>query len=101
MTGSILLSGEERGGSDGTSIVTGEATTSGRQKRARRYAVGRGNGQVRMSPGHPQSCRGHDGLIMLRASIALSGLPGPAFGSLLLSRLPRPIPIHLLAEFGP
>ena len=81
MTGSILLSGEERGGSDGTSIVTGEATTSGQQKRARRFAVGRGR--------------------RLRASIALSGLPGPAFGSLLLSRLPRPIPIHLLAEFGP
>jgi len=27
------------------------------------------NDQVRMAPGHPQSCRGHDGLVMVRAEL--------------------------------
>ena len=81
MTGWILLSGKERGGSDGHSIVTDEATTSGRQKPARRSAVGRGR--------------------RLRASIASDGLPYPSFGSLLLSRLPRPIPATSGTGAGP
>ncbi len=72
MTGRILLFGKEIGGSDGHSIVTEDATPSERQKPARRSAVGQGS--------------------RLRASSPLAGLPGPACGALLLSRLPWPIP---------
>ena len=71
MTGWHLLSGKERGGSDGHSIVTDRATPSGRQRTARRFAVGRGR--------------------RLAASIGLAGLPGPACTALLASRLLRPI----------
>ena len=46
--------------SDGAPIVTDEATTSGRQKPARRFAVGRSS--------------------RLRASSTSEGLPGPPFG---------------------
>ena len=81
MTGSILLSGKERGGSDGESIVTDAATPSGRQKRARRFAVGRGR--------------------RLEGVNRLGRATSPACAALLPSRLPRPIPIHLLIEFGP
>ena len=62
-------------------IVTDETTTSGRQKPARRSAVGRRS--------------------RLRASIASDGLPYPSFGSLLLSRLLRPIPATSGAQGGP
>ncbi len=92
----IMSSGKERGGSDGHAIVTDEATTSGRQKTARRSAVGRRS--------------------RLRASIASDGLPYPPFGFDgapiapsggrrspidLLSRLLRPIPATSRPEFEP
>jgi len=41
VTGWHLLSGKEQEGSDGESIVTDVATPSGRQRTARRFAVGR------------------------------------------------------------
>jgi len=51
-----------------------------RQRTARRYAVGRRS--------------------RLAASSPLSGLPGPAFGTLLPSRLLRPITAHSGTKFG-
>ena len=54
---------------------------AGRQRTARRFAVGRGR--------------------RLGASSASTGLPGPAFGSLLHSRLPRPITAISSPECGP
>ena len=74
-----FVAGEEGGGSDGDTIMTDEATKSGRQKPARRLAVGQGS--------------------RLRASSTLAGLPGPAGGPLLLSRLPGPIPAT--SDHGP
>ena len=53
----------------------------GRQRTARRFAVGRGR--------------------RLGASSALDGLPDPPFGSLLPSHLPRPIPATSGIEYGP
>ena len=79
LTGWHLLSGEERGGSDAQRIVTDALTTSGRQRTARRFAVGRRS--------------------RLAASSTSSGLPGPAFGALLSSRLLRPIMVTSNGEF--
>jgi hypothetical protein len=42
VTGWHLLSGKELGGSDAKRIVTDDATPSGRQRTARRFAVVRG-----------------------------------------------------------
>jgi hypothetical protein len=81
VTGWHLLFGKERGGSDVEYIVTDRATLSGRQRTARRFAVGR---------------RGR-----LGASIALSGLPGAAGGALLPSRPLRPITTTSSIEYGP
>ena len=81
MTGWHLLSGKERGGSDGHSIVTDEATPSGRQRTARRFAVGRRS--------------------RLAASAGSAGLPGPAFTDLLSSRLLRPITANSDPKVGP
>jgi hypothetical protein len=66
-----LSSGKEQGGSDVGYIVTDAATPPGRQKTARRFAVGRRS--------------------RLAASGGSTGLPGPAFTALLASRLLRPI----------
>jgi hypothetical protein len=54
---------------------------AGRQRTARRFAVGRGR--------------------RLGASSASDGLPGPAFTPLLPSHLPRPIPTTSGTEYGP
>ena len=81
MTGWHLLSGKERGGSDGDPIVTDRATQSGRQRTARRVAVGRER--------------------WLGASSNSAGLPGPPLGALLPSRLPRPILTTSSTKFGP
>ena len=64
-----------------TPIVTDEATTSGRQKTARRFAVGRRS--------------------RLATSSTSDGLPGPPFGALLSSRLLRPIPATSSQKPGP
>ena len=63
------------------SIVTDRGTKSGRQRTARRFAVGWGR--------------------RLAASIASDGLPGPPFGPLLSSRLPRSIPATSGSGSGP
>src|SRR5687768_16752017 len=81
VTGWHLLSGKERGGSDGFPIVTDRTTPSGRQRTARRSAVGRGR--------------------RLGSSSTSAGLPGPPFGTLLPSRLPRPIPAASGSGSGP
>ena len=81
MTGWHLLSGKEQGGSDVLCIVTDAATPSGRQRTARRFAVGRTS--------------------RLGASSASTGLPGPAFAPLLPSRLLRPIMTASSARFEP
>lgn len=79
VTGWHLLSGEERGGSDAKRIVTDAVTTSGRQRTARRFAVGRRS--------------------RLAASAPSTGLPGPAFSRLLANRLLRPITATSNGEF--
>src|SRR3954468_17686874 len=81
VTGWHLLSGKPLDGSDAERIVTGAATPSGRQRTARRFAVGRGR--------------------RLGASSTLDGDPDPPFGALLPSRLPRPIPATSGHESGP
>jgi len=81
MTGWHLLSGKERGGSDVEYIVTDAATPPGRQRTARRFAVG-----LRRRLG---------------ASSASTGLPGPAFDPLLPSRLLRPIMAASSTKFEP
>src|SRR6187549_2192167 len=63
------------------SIVTDRGTTSGRQRTARRFAVGR--------------------RWRLGASSTLAGHSGPAFGPLLPSRHLRPIPSAADAEDEP
>ncbi|MEA3012815.1 MAG: hypothetical protein QOD42_1360 [Sphingomonadales bacterium] len=71
MTGWHLSSGKEQGGSDAKRIVTDAAMLPGRQRTARRFAVGRRS--------------------LLGGSITFVGLPGPPGGALLPSRLLRPI----------
>src|SRR3954468_14085978 len=96
VTGWHLLSGKPLDGSDAERIVTGAATPSGRQRTARRFAVGRGR--------------------RLGASSALDGYPDPPFAQngaapspgrrdggpiFLPSHLPRPIPATSGTEHGP
>ena len=64
---------------------------AGRQRTARRFAVGRGMNRCE----HPPDVRSHAGGMAtcswLGASSTLDGYPDPPFGPLLPSHLPRPI----------
>src|SRR6218665_3069811 len=99
VTGWHLLSGEAQGESDAQRIVTDAATTSGRQRTARRFAVGRRMNRC----GHPPDARSHAGGMAtcswLGASSTSSGQTSPAFGPLLPSRLLRSITTTSNGEF--
>ena len=74
---------------------------AGRQRTARRFAVGRGMNGCK----HPPDVRSRAGGAAARSWLGVSstsdGYPDPPFGTLLPSHLPRPIPANSGTEYGP